>query len=123
VIQPGNEALVHHMEVFHCEAPHTQMMPEYHGPCFSVERPEVTKVCKRVLAAWAMGALPFSYPEVQNYSLHCFYAVTQKSVVSADITKRLALFQEAGLPIGGPDFNPYVMLEVHYNNPERRTGE
>jgi hypothetical protein len=33
------------------------------------------------------------------------------------------LFQEAGLPIGGPDFNPYVMLEVHYNNPERRTGE
>ncbi|XP_021938401.1 dopamine beta-hydroxylase [Zootermopsis nevadensis] len=91
VIQPGNEALVHHMEVFHCEAPHTQIMPDYQGPCFSVERPEVTKVCKRVLAAWAMGALPFSYPE------------------------------EAGLPIGGSDFNPYIMLEIHYNNPEKRT--
>ena len=64
VIQPGNEALVHHIEVFHCEAPSTHTMPEYQGPCFSHERPEVTKVCKRVLAAWAMGALPFSYPEV-----------------------------------------------------------
>jgi dopamine beta-monooxygenase len=34
----------------------------------------------------------------------------------------MELFQEAGLPVGGPDFNPYVMLEIHYNNPERRTG-
>lgn len=69
VIQPGNEALVHHMEVFHCEAPSTLTMPEYQGPCFSQERPEVTKVCKRVLAAWAMGALPFSYPEVAHVSV------------------------------------------------------
>ena len=30
--------------------------------------------------------------------------------------------QEAGLSIGGPDFNPYVMLEVHYNNPGLRGG-
>ena len=30
--------------------------------------------------------------------------------------------KEAGLPIGGPDFNPYVMLEVHYNNPSSRGG-
>lgn len=30
--------------------------------------------------------------------------------------------KEAGLPIGGPDFNPYVMLEVHYNNPSIRGG-
>lgn len=34
----------------------------------------------------------------------------------------MALLQEAGLPIGGPDFNPYVMLEVHYNNPPLRGG-
>ncbi|GLG99738.1 Tyramine beta-hydroxylase [Gryllus bimaculatus] len=90
VIQPGNEALVHHMEVFHCEAPAGEAVPAYDGPCFAAERPAPTQVCKRVLAAWAMGALPFSYPE------------------------------EAGLPIGGPDYNLYVMLEVHYNNPEQR---
>jgi len=34
----------------------------------------------------------------------------------------LSLFQEAGLPIGGSGYNPYVMLEVHYNNPEKRSG-
>ena len=31
--------------------------------------------------------------------------------------------QEAGLPVGGPDFNPFVMLEVHYNNPGLISGK
>ncbi|XP_046985785.1 dopamine beta-hydroxylase [Schistocerca americana] len=91
VIQEGNEPLVHHMEVFHCEAPPEEQIPEYQGSCTDEKRPKSTAVCKKVLAAWAMGALPFTYPE------------------------------EAGLPIGGPGFNPYVMLEVHYNNPELRS--
>lgn len=30
--------------------------------------------------------------------------------------------EEAGLPIGGPKFSRYVMLEVHYNNPELKEG-
>jgi dopamine beta-monooxygenase len=30
--------------------------------------------------------------------------------------------EEAGLPVGGEDFNRHVMLEVHYNNPELQTG-
>ncbi|CAH1968308.1 unnamed protein product [Acanthoscelides obtectus] len=29
--------------------------------------------------------------------------------------------QEASLPIGGENFNPYIMLEIHYNNPELRS--
>jgi len=29
---------------------------------------------------------------------------------------------EAGAPIGGADFSRYVMLEVHYNNPDKITG-
>ena len=32
-------------------------------------------------------------------------------------------FQEAGLALGGPDFNPYVMLEVHYNNQNKEQGQ
>jgi hypothetical protein len=32
------------------------------------------------------------------------------------------LIQEAGLAIGGPKFNPFVMLEVHLNNEEEETG-
>ncbi|KAK5640110.1 hypothetical protein RI129_010921 [Pyrocoelia pectoralis] len=90
VIQKGNEGLVHHMEVFHCIAPIDEEIPFYSGSCFAPNRPKSTEVCKRVIAAWAMGAAPFIYPE------------------------------EAGLPFGGPDFNPYIMLEIHYNNPERR---
>lgn len=33
------------------------------------------------------------------------------------------VLQEAGLPIGGPEFNSYIMLEVHYNNPGLRKGK
>lgn len=63
-IQPGNEGLVHHMEVFHCVAPVDEEIPLYVGPCFAEDRPQPTMVCKRVLAAWAMGAAAFTYPDV-----------------------------------------------------------
>ncbi|KAI4452995.1 dopamine beta hydroxylase related [Holotrichia oblita] len=90
------------MEVFHCIAPANTEIPLYVGSCFSSEKDlESTQVCKRVLAAWAMGATMFMYPE---------------------LTKKLYPLQEAGLPIGGPDFNKYIMLEVHYNNPKLRSG-
>ncbi|XP_030765927.1 tyramine beta-hydroxylase [Sitophilus oryzae] len=91
-IQKSSEGLVHHMEMFHCETKTNVVIPLYNGNCFASDRPKETMVCKRVLAAWAMGALPFTYPE------------------------------EAALPLGGVDFNPYVMLEIHYNNPELRSG-
>ncbi|XP_014367244.2 tyramine beta-hydroxylase [Papilio machaon] len=87
-ITKGNEGLVHHMELFYCDADPNKEIPLYNGNCFSPDRPELTKLCSKVRAAWAMGAPPFAYPE------------------------------EAGLPIGGRESNKYVMLEVHYNNPE-----
>jgi len=52
------------MEVFHCEAPRNEVIPEYSGPCSDPDRPEATRVCKRVIAAWAYGAGPFVYPTV-----------------------------------------------------------
>ncbi|KAL1516807.1 hypothetical protein ABEB36_000660 [Hypothenemus hampei] len=91
-IQSSSQGIVHHMEVFHCETEAGREIPLYDGDCFDKQRPESTRVCKRVLAAWAMGAQPFTYPE------------------------------EAGLPIGGETFNPFIMLEVHYNNPELKAG-
>ncbi|XP_050695852.1 dopamine beta-hydroxylase-like [Eriocheir sinensis] len=91
-IEAGNEDLVHHMELFHCEYPPDVTVPKYQGLCASPDRDPKIDACKRVLAAWAMGASAFVYP------------------------------QEAGLPVGGPDFNPYVMLEVHYNNPRKLSG-
>ncbi|KAM3965288.1 tyramine beta hydroxylase [Aphomia sociella] len=89
-ITKGNEGLVHHMEVFYCDADPNLDLPLYEGNCFASNRPEITKSCSKVKSAWAMGAPPFVYPE------------------------------EAGLPLGGPNTNKYVMLEVHYNNPEMR---
>ncbi|KAH0954644.1 hypothetical protein HN011_004179 [Eciton burchellii] len=91
-IQAGNEHLVHHMEVFYCAGSADLEVPMYDGPCNGADRPEKTQICKKVLAAWAMGADAFVYPK------------------------------EAGLSIGGIDNNPYVMLEVHYNNPELHQG-
>ncbi|KAL7645712.1 UNVERIFIED_CONTAM: hypothetical protein RMT77_002589 [Armadillidium vulgare] len=91
-IEKGNEDVVHHMEVFHCEHPHNFEVPLYQGPCHTDSRPKEIDACKRVLAAWAMGATAFAYPD------------------------------EAGLPIGGKNFNQFVMLEVHYNNPNHIQG-
>ncbi|XP_047029740.1 uncharacterized protein LOC124637375 [Helicoverpa zea] len=89
-ITKGNEGLVHHMEVFYCDTDPNKEVPLYEGNCFAPDRPEITKTCSKVKAAWAMGAPPFTYPK------------------------------EAGLPLGGPKANKYLMLEVHYNNPELR---
>ncbi|CAH1132464.1 unnamed protein product [Ceutorhynchus assimilis] len=91
-IQASSQGLVHHMELFHCESNAKEEIPLYNGDCFDNKRPKKTEVCKRVLAAWAMGAQPFTYPE------------------------------EAALPLGGETFNQYVMLEIHYNNPELKSG-
>ncbi|KAF6211921.1 hypothetical protein GE061_012438 [Apolygus lucorum] len=81
----GNEGLVHHMEFFHCKVPLSTPIPEYSGLCD--KKPESVLPCAKVIAAWAMGAPPFVYPE------------------------------DAGLPVGGPNYTLYGMLEVHYNNP------
>ena len=69
-IEQGREGLVHHMEVFHCEADSSHVIPLYDGACDDVKRTEATRVCKRVLAAWAYGAGPFVYPKVQQTNKH-----------------------------------------------------
>ena len=38
--------------------------PIWEGPCGSDDAPEKLSQCKRVLAAWAIGAGPFVYPKV-----------------------------------------------------------
>lgn len=55
VVTAGNEALVHHMEVFQCTA-EFDSFPHYNGPCDSKMKPERLNYCRHVLAAWAMGA-------------------------------------------------------------------
>ncbi|KAK9532692.1 hypothetical protein VZT92_010066 [Zoarces viviparus] len=61
VITPGNEAIVHHMEVFEC-SPEIRDVPEYSGSCDDKMKPGKLAFCRHVLAAWAMGAEAFYYP-------------------------------------------------------------
>ncbi|XP_066569223.1 dopamine beta-hydroxylase [Amia ocellicauda] len=91
VITPGNEAIVHHIEVFEC-APQFNSIPEYSGSCDSKMKPKTINYCRHVLAAWAMGAKAFYYPD------------------------------EAGLSLGGPGSSRFLRLEVHYHNPLKIRG-
>ncbi|CAL8277960.1 unnamed protein product [Merluccius merluccius] len=61
VITPGNEAIVHHMEVFEC-SPDVGDVPDYNGSCDDKMKPGELNFCRHVLAAWAMGAEAFYYP-------------------------------------------------------------
>ncbi|KAJ0057233.1 hypothetical protein NL108_002178, partial [Boleophthalmus pectinirostris] len=61
VITPGNEAIVHHIEVFEC-APEVREVPDYSGSCDDKMKPRKLNSCRHVLAAWAMGAEAFYYP-------------------------------------------------------------
>ncbi|XP_055988646.1 dopamine beta-hydroxylase [Sorex fumeus] len=91
IVTEGNEALVHHMEVFQC-APQFESVPSFNGPCDSKMKPESLNYCRHVLAAWALGAKAFYYP------------------------------QEAGVAFGGKGASRFLRLEVHYHNPLKITG-
>ncbi|XP_077821097.1 dopamine beta-hydroxylase isoform X3 [Macaca mulatta] len=68
-------------------APEMDNVPHFNGPCDSKMKPDRLNYCRHVLAAWALGAKAFYYPE------------------------------EAGIAFGGPGSSRYVRLEVHYHNP------
>ncbi|XP_017850836.1 tyramine beta-hydroxylase [Drosophila busckii] len=81
--------------VHHMEIFHCETGAHIEMPLYNgdcEQLPLAAKVCSKVMALWAMGASTFTYPP------------------------------EAGLPIGGPAYNPYVRLEVHFNNPELQAG-
>ena len=68
------------MEVFHCipslndDLKETneftedalEEFPIWAGPCGSDDAPAKLGQCKKVLAAWAIGAGPFTYPKVSD---------------------------------------------------------
>jgi dopamine beta-monooxygenase len=44
------------MELFHCEVSSDTELPDWNGSCFAPQKPKILEYCKRVIAAWAMGA-------------------------------------------------------------------
>ncbi|XP_040298748.1 dopamine beta-hydroxylase isoform X2 [Bufo bufo] len=91
VITEGHEAIVHHIEVFQCSEEY-DTFPHYSGPCDSKMKPHRLDYCRHVLAAWAMGAQAFYYPD------------------------------DVGLAFGGPRSSRFLRLEVHYHNPLELKG-
>lgn len=84
-----------YMFTHHMEVFHCEAPADVEIPEYNgdcTEMPEAAQVCKRVISLWAMGASVFTYPP------------------------------EAGLPIGGRDYNPFIRIEVHFNNPELLEG-
>lgn len=58
------------MEVFHCDGEPDEEFPMWSGPCSDENAPKELTKCKKVLAAWAIGAGPFVYPEVGSVFVH-----------------------------------------------------
>lgn len=81
--------------VHHMEVFHCETDVDVEIPLYNgdcEQLPAAAKLCNRVISLWAMGASAFTYPK------------------------------EAGLPIGGENYNPFIRLEVHFNNPELKSG-
>ncbi|CAF2479061.1 unnamed protein product [Rotaria sp. Silwood2] len=92
VVSPQSDGIVHHMELFHCDVSYNTSIPAFNGICTSEQKPMGLTPCRRVIGAWALGATNFTYPD------------------------------EAGGLIGGPTTSPYLVLEVHFNNPYFKKG-
>ncbi|XP_077980021.1 DBH-like monooxygenase protein 1 homolog [Glandiceps talaboti] len=89
VIQPGNEAVVHHIVVLQCfDYVNESLYHNYTSECFTPNMPEDWHTCTTVAMAWAVGGQPFYFPE------------------------------KAGMSVGGPGDPTFFMLEVHYDNPD-----
>ncbi|XP_077979621.1 DBH-like monooxygenase protein 1 [Glandiceps talaboti] len=88
IIQPGNEALVHHILVYQCYGSFNESA--YHGyseECYTPNMPEDLRSCFAVVISWAIGGGPFYFPE------------------------------KAGFSLGGPGDPTFVIMETHYDNP------
>jgi dopamine beta-monooxygenase len=91
LISENSKGVVHHMELFHCITDPPDKMKTFSGVCKSEEKPAGLTQCRKVVAAWAMGASRFVYPE------------------------------NVGGIIGGKNYSPYLVLEIHYDNPNMRS--
>ncbi|CAF1258809.1 unnamed protein product [Didymodactylos carnosus] len=92
IISPQSEGVVHHMELFHCNVPAEKEVPKFNGPCTTEQKPMGLTECRRVTGAWPLGAANFIYPK------------------------------EAGGTVGGRAQSRYVILEVHFNNPDLKSN-
>ncbi|CAH1230127.1 MOXD1 [Branchiostoma lanceolatum] len=93
IIQPGHESLVHHIAVYQCKLGQVPPLLDGGHECNHPNMPEEWNNCKSIITAWAIGGKGFTYPDHVGFSL-------------------------------GTDDDPdYLMMEIHYDNPDRISGE
>ncbi|XP_078656304.1 DBH-like monooxygenase protein 1 homolog [Branchiostoma floridae x Branchiostoma belcheri] len=96
VITPGNEGLVHHLLAYKCRRNPDTIVPDDHQGhnCYTQNMPYDWRECYQgsLIAAWAIGSGDITYPE------------------------------HVGYPIGDEEDSGYVLMEMHYDNPQVLSG-
>jgi len=94
IIQEGNEGIVHHMLLYECDDDFPRSNLSYEGTLGSPDMPPAVRQCAgpSVIAGWAIGGQSFSFPE------------------------------HVGFSIGEHDSPKIAVLEIHYDNYERKAG-
>ncbi|XP_077980386.1 DBH-like monooxygenase protein 1 [Glandiceps talaboti] len=68
VIQPGNEAFVHHFIVYQCSGSFNESA-HISGNCGNPNMPDDLETCSTIVMAWAVGGGAFYFPDNAGFSL------------------------------------------------------
>ena len=98
---------VHHLLVHSCDTLDEVDLTQG-GPCGSVNRAVAACRIGPVVAAWAVGG-QVSYIKFIVQTIRKF-------------SQEFILPENVALPIGGPGADRYFVIEMHYNNPGRLSG-
>lgn len=85
------------------------------GPCY---RGGVEDACFTVVAAWGIGGRVREDPSPCGSI--CGAAVSRVTFLPE---QSFQLPENTGIPIGGEHSDMFYRLEIHYNNPNRDTGQ
>uniref|UniRef100_A0A914X5Q2 DOMON domain-containing protein n=1 Tax=Plectus sambesii TaxID=2011161 RepID=A0A914X5Q2_9BILA len=92
-VQPGNERYVHHLIMYGCGDNDMSRFLNNPGPCFDdTQIFDPMRLCGDLLGAWAVGGEAFVYPN------------------------------NMGAPIFENNNQRFVLIEMHYDNPELLSG-
>lgn len=92
LIQKGHESLVHHILLYQCDRNLNESELNFGHECYHPNMPDSFLTCETVVFAWAIGGEGLTYP------------------------------QHVGLSIGTSIDPIYVLMEIHYDNPNFQQG-
>ena len=146
IIQEGNEGIVHHMLLYECSDDFPRSNLSYEGEMRSPDMPPAVRECAgpSVIAAWAIGG-QVSVKKYDIFNLTIVHSIrmnswclfchqTRKEKNRNDWVRTWAnenhfldsqsfyYPEQVGFSIGEHDSPKIVVLEIHYDNYERKAG-